>query len=96
MISNNIATLWGGAVALGGNGSTLASLVNVDITGNFAGYGGGCIYACYEDNRIFLGNCILENNHADISYPMDQEVYFDDDGVNNEIAFCYTDIEGGL
>jgi hypothetical protein len=94
-ITDNVAGIWGGGVALGGNGPSSLKLVNVTVNGNFALNGGGAIYACYEDNQVFMGNCILTNNLAYASYPQDQEVYFDDTGNNNRIAWCYSDIQGG-
>ena len=93
VISDNIASNWGGGVCL--SFSTTISLVNVTLTGNFAGQGGGAVYCCYEDSRIFLGNCILRGNMGNIGYPVDQEVWFDETGDRNELAFCFSDIEGG-
>jgi hypothetical protein len=94
VITNNVASKWGGGVAVADD--AFVSLVNVTINGNFAGIGGGAIYCCYVNSYIFLGNCILSNNLADLYQATDQEVYFDETGDKNQIAFCHSDIEGGL
>jgi hypothetical protein len=96
VISDNYAGQWGGGIALGGIGFTSVHLVNVTITGNLAGFGGGAIYSCYDDNQVFLANCILANNNADAYLPEDHEVFLGDAGTNNRLAFCYSNIEGGL
>jgi hypothetical protein len=92
-ITNNIASKWGGGLYASDAG--FISLVNVSITDNFAGYGGGAIYTCYSGSRIFLGNSIVYGNKASFDWPGYQQVYFDDTGSDNILAYICSDIQGG-
>jgi predicted outer membrane repeat protein len=95
VITGNRCLYYGGGIGVADTSSV--NLINVTITENSSTWGGGAIYSCYEESRIFLGNCILYNNWAldGNNVPIDNEIYFDDVGSNNQLAYCYTDIQGG-
>jgi hypothetical protein len=95
VITGNRCLYYGGGIAVADTGSV--KLINVTITENSSTWGGGAIYSCYGESRIFLGNCILFNNWAldGNGVPVHNEIYFDDVGSNNSLAYCYTDIQGG-
>jgi hypothetical protein len=92
-ITNNTASKWGGGLYASDAG--FISLVNVNVANNFAGWGGGAIYTCYSGSRIFLGNCIVYGNLASLEWPTYQQVYFDDYGSDNVLAYTCSDIQGG-
>lgn len=92
-ITFNIASNWGGGLYASDAG--FISLVNVTVANNYAGMGGGAIYTCYYGSHIFLGNSIVCGNLVLWEWPTYQQVYFDDVGGDNVLAYLCSDIQGG-